>query len=77
MHMTPGGLALENMAIFDGTLNRFLYLPQPVKLIRNDHCSFKEIPEKIVEQCRKFWMGTDSPIQLVAALKMSEATNTI
>ena len=75
--LEPWALALENMAIFDGTLNRFLYLPQPVKLIRNDHCSFKEIPEKIVEQCRKFWMGTDSPIQLVAALKMSEATNTI
>ena len=40
--------ALSERAVYDGTLNRLIYLPQPSSLVRNGDPKFGEVPDGIV-----------------------------
>jgi hypothetical protein len=75
--LEPFSEALQDTAIYDGTLNRLLYLPQPVKLVRNDNLSYGEVPEEIIEHCKLLWNGSEVAARLVAGLDLQQAPNTV
>ena len=69
--------ALSDASIYDGTLNRFLYFPQPNKLVRNAKQDFGEIPSGIVKHCRRLWEGSSETAALAETFAIREAPNTI
>jgi hypothetical protein len=69
--------ALSDASVYDGTLNRFLYLSQSEKLIRNADQNFDEIPQGIVDKGKKLWAGAGVDGYLIGALSLDGAKNTI
>ena len=69
--------ALSDASVFDGTLNRFLYLPQPEKLIRNENQAFGPISEQIVNNCKKLWNGNGASAEMCEVMELVEAPNTV
>lgn len=57
--------ALTDRAVYDGTLNRLIYLPQPTALVRNSGSNFSVVPEGIVSQSKRLWSGSSPAAQLV------------
>jgi hypothetical protein len=72
----PLAAALNDASIYDGTLNRFLYLPQPDKLVRNSNPAFGDIPPQIIKPCRQLWQGSSTGAALGNADAIQEAPNT-
>jgi hypothetical protein len=69
--------ALTDGAVYDGTLNRLIYLPQPSALVRNGDLKVGEVPDDIVSAGRRLWGGSSSGAQLNSALALPDAPNTI
>jgi hypothetical protein len=69
--------ALTDRAVYDGTLNRLIYLPQPTALVRNGDLKFGEVPDGIVSAGKRLWDGSSSGAQLNSSLALPDAPNTI
>lgn len=67
--------ALQDTAVFDGTLNRFVYLPQPDKLKRNEGQSFEKIQQPVIDQCKMLWMGEYPEDKLGKKIQIHQSPN--
>jgi hypothetical protein len=69
--------ALTDRAVYDGTLNRLIYLPQPTALVRNGDLNFSGVPDGIISQSKRLWSGSSTGAKLNSALALPEASNTV